>query len=98
MSKVLPRKQFAAAAAPAGRADAGISDRGPIRNSAARREGNRLHQDADADAQFRSRPQRTRMNFGIFARESGDEARHAAPARFRDNPDNRELLALTVEN
>jgi alkanesulfonate monooxygenase len=38
------------------------------------------------------------MNFGIFARESGDEARHAAQARFRDNPDNRELLALTVEN
>lgn len=38
------------------------------------------------------------MNFGIFARESGDEARQAAKARFRDNPDDRELLALTVEN
>ncbi|MDN4986442.1 LLM class flavin-dependent oxidoreductase [Bradyrhizobium arachidis] len=38
------------------------------------------------------------MNFGIFARESGDEARRAAKARFRDNPDDRELLALTVEN
>lgn len=38
------------------------------------------------------------MNFGIFARENGDEARRAAKARFRDNPDDRELLALTVEN
>lgn len=38
------------------------------------------------------------MNFGIFARESRDEARQAARARFRDNPDDRELLALTVEN
>jgi len=38
------------------------------------------------------------MNFGIFARESGDEARQAAKARFRDNADDRELLALTVEN
>ena len=38
------------------------------------------------------------MNFGIFARESRDEARQAAKARFRDNPDDRELLALTVEN
>lgn len=38
------------------------------------------------------------MNFGIFARESSDEARQAAQARFRDNPDDRELLALTVEN
>jgi alkanesulfonate monooxygenase len=38
------------------------------------------------------------MNFGIFARESSQEARQAAKARFRDNPDDRELLALTVEN
>jgi alkanesulfonate monooxygenase len=38
------------------------------------------------------------MNFGIFARESREEARQAAKARFRDNPDDRELLALTVEN
>src|SRR4029078_59788 len=38
------------------------------------------------------------MNFGIFARESRDEARQAAKARFRDNHDDRELLALTVEN
>ncbi|WFU85600.1 LLM class flavin-dependent oxidoreductase [Bradyrhizobium sp. CIAT3101] len=38
------------------------------------------------------------MNFGIFARDSREEARQAAKARFRDNPDDRELLALTVEN
>lgn len=38
------------------------------------------------------------MNFGIFARETSDEARQAAKARFRDNQDDRELLALTVEN
>jgi alkanesulfonate monooxygenase len=38
------------------------------------------------------------MNFGIFAREGRDEARRAAKLRFRDNPDDRELLALTVEN
>lgn len=38
------------------------------------------------------------LNFGIFARERGDDARQAAKARFRDNPDDRELLALTVEN
>jgi alkanesulfonate monooxygenase len=38
------------------------------------------------------------MNFGIFARERRDEARQAATARFRDNQDDRELLALTVEN
>ncbi|MFT4115505.1 LLM class flavin-dependent oxidoreductase [Bradyrhizobium sp.] len=38
------------------------------------------------------------MNFGIFARARSDEARRAAKARFRDNPDDRELLALTVEN
>lgn len=38
------------------------------------------------------------LNFGIFAREGRDEARQAAKARFRDNPDDRELLALTVEN
>ena len=38
------------------------------------------------------------MNFGIFARESREEARQAAKARFRDTPDDRELLALTVEN
>ncbi|MBR0737527.1 LLM class flavin-dependent oxidoreductase [Bradyrhizobium liaoningense] len=38
------------------------------------------------------------MNFGIFAREGREEARQAARARFRDNVDDRELLALTVEN
>ncbi|MDE5446600.1 LLM class flavin-dependent oxidoreductase [Bradyrhizobium sp. CSA207] len=38
------------------------------------------------------------MNFGIFARESADEARQAAKKRFRDNPDDRELLSLTMEN
>ncbi len=38
------------------------------------------------------------LNFGIFARESRDEARHAAMHRFRDDPDDRELLALTMEN
>jgi alkanesulfonate monooxygenase len=38
------------------------------------------------------------MNFGIFARESRDEARTAAQKRFRDNPDDRELLALTMGN
>ncbi|MFK4505387.1 LLM class flavin-dependent oxidoreductase [Bradyrhizobium daqingense] len=38
------------------------------------------------------------MNFGIFAREGPDEARQAAKARFRDNPDDRELLLLTMEN
>jgi alkanesulfonate monooxygenase len=38
------------------------------------------------------------MNFGIFAREGREEARQAAKLRFRDNPDDRELLALTVEN
>jgi alkanesulfonate monooxygenase len=38
------------------------------------------------------------MNFGIFARESREEARQAAKARFRDNPDDRELLTLTVAN
>src|SRR5262249_24892245 len=38
------------------------------------------------------------MNFGIFARESREEARQAAKARFRDSADDRELLALTVEN
>ncbi|QAU48908.1 LLM class flavin-dependent oxidoreductase [Bradyrhizobium guangzhouense] len=38
------------------------------------------------------------MNFGIFAREGREEARQAAKTRFRDNPDDRELLALTVEN
>lgn len=38
------------------------------------------------------------LNFGILARERRDEARQAARARFRDNPDDRELLALTVEN
>src|SRR6266568_5642078 len=38
------------------------------------------------------------MNFGIFAREGSEEARQAAKARFRDNSDDRELLALTVEN
>jgi alkanesulfonate monooxygenase len=38
------------------------------------------------------------MNFGIFARESRDEARAAATKRFRDNPDDRELLTLTMAN
>jgi alkanesulfonate monooxygenase len=38
------------------------------------------------------------VNFGIFARGGRDEARQAAKARFRDNADDRELLALTVEN
>jgi alkanesulfonate monooxygenase len=38
------------------------------------------------------------MNFGIFARESREEARAAAQRRFRDNPDDRELLALTMGN
>jgi len=38
------------------------------------------------------------MNFGIFAREGRDEAQQAAKTRFRDNPDDRELLALTMEN
>ncbi|MEK9281564.1 MULTISPECIES: LLM class flavin-dependent oxidoreductase [unclassified Bradyrhizobium] len=38
------------------------------------------------------------MNFGIFARETRDEARQAAKSRFRDNPDDRELLSLTMEN
>lgn len=38
------------------------------------------------------------MNFGIFAREGREEARQAAKARFRDNPDDRELLVLTMEN
>jgi len=38
------------------------------------------------------------MNFGIFAREGRDEARQAAKLRFRDNPDDRELLVLTMEN
>lgn len=38
------------------------------------------------------------MNFGIFARESRDEARAAAQKRFRDSSDDRELLALTMEN
>ncbi|WGD50782.1 LLM class flavin-dependent oxidoreductase [Bradyrhizobium sp. CB1650] len=38
------------------------------------------------------------MNFGIFARESREEARRAAKTRFRDNPDDRELLSLTMEN
>ena len=38
------------------------------------------------------------MNFGIFARADRDEARQAAKARFSDNPDDRVLLALTVEN
>lgn len=37
------------------------------------------------------------MNFGIFAREGRDEARQAAKLRFRDNPDDRELLALRRE-
>lgn len=34
----------------------------------------------------------------FFARADRDEARQAAKARFRDNQDDRELLALTVEN
>ncbi|MCJ9702130.1 MULTISPECIES: LLM class flavin-dependent oxidoreductase [unclassified Bradyrhizobium] len=38
------------------------------------------------------------MNFGIFAREGREEARQAAKLRFRDNPDDRELLVLTMEN
>jgi alkanesulfonate monooxygenase len=38
------------------------------------------------------------LNFGIFAREGRDEARRAAQRRFRDNPDDRELLSLTMEN
>lgn len=38
------------------------------------------------------------MNFGIFARESRDEARAAAQKRFRDSSDDRELLALTMDN
>jgi len=38
------------------------------------------------------------MNFGILARESRDEARAAAQKRFRDTADDRELLALTMEN
>jgi alkanesulfonate monooxygenase len=38
------------------------------------------------------------MNFGIFARDSRDEARAAAQTRFRDSSDDRELLALTMEN
>jgi alkanesulfonate monooxygenase len=38
------------------------------------------------------------LNFGIFARETRDEARQAAMLRFRDDPDDRELLALTMEN
>ncbi len=38
------------------------------------------------------------MNFGIFARPDRDEARQAAMTRFRDNLDDRALLALTVEN
>src|SRR4051794_39148760 len=97
MSKVLPRKQFAAAAAPAGRADAGISDRGPIRNGAARRRkpaASRCRCCRPISIAASAHPN----EFCIFARESGDEARHAAQARFRDNPDDRELLALTVEN
>lgn len=38
------------------------------------------------------------LNFGIFARDSRDEARKAAAQRFRDDPDDRELLTLTMEN
>jgi alkanesulfonate monooxygenase len=38
------------------------------------------------------------MNFGIFARESRQAARKAAKLRFGDNPDDRELLALTMAN
>ncbi|MCK1362325.1 LLM class flavin-dependent oxidoreductase [Bradyrhizobium sp. 199] len=38
------------------------------------------------------------MNFGIFAREGREEARQAAKLRFRDSPDDRELLVLTMEN
>lgn len=38
------------------------------------------------------------LNFGIFARDSRDEARRAAARRFRDDPDDRELLTLTMEN
>jgi alkanesulfonate monooxygenase len=38
------------------------------------------------------------LNFGIFAREGRYEARQAAMLRFRDNPDDRELLTLTMEN
>lgn len=38
------------------------------------------------------------MNFGIFARESRDAARRAALLRFRDDPDSRELMTLTMGN
>jgi alkanesulfonate monooxygenase len=38
------------------------------------------------------------LNFGIFARGGHDEARRAAKQRFRDDADDRELLALTMEN
>jgi alkanesulfonate monooxygenase len=38
------------------------------------------------------------VNFGIFARAERDQAREAAKLRFRDSPENRELLKLTMEN
>ncbi|MDI4235097.1 LLM class flavin-dependent oxidoreductase [Bradyrhizobium sp. Arg237L] len=38
------------------------------------------------------------LNFGIFARESREEARRAAKLRFQDSDDNRELFKLTMEN
>jgi alkanesulfonate monooxygenase len=38
------------------------------------------------------------LNFGIFARRTRGEARSAAAQRFHDDPDDRELLTLTMEN
>jgi alkanesulfonate monooxygenase len=38
------------------------------------------------------------LNFGMFARESREEARRAARLRFQDSDDNRELFKLTMEN
>src|SRR6266568_6719905 len=38
------------------------------------------------------------VNFGIFARAKRDQAREAAKLRFRDTPESRELLKLTMGN
>jgi alkanesulfonate monooxygenase len=38
------------------------------------------------------------VNFGIFARETRDQAREAAQLRFQDSPESRELLKLTMGN
>lgn len=38
------------------------------------------------------------VNVGIFARKDRDQARADAKLRFRDSPENRELLKLTMEN